>query len=204
MRTEAEKERLRKMTTASDPALVDLSLDKLRMLRPDLFGILGLLQKFLGWIKFIQKQIPNLTEQLLLGDSRSAVVVSTSPLLVAAYTDELDCVAMLKFPERLVSEYDLDVGDRLLTANYYSNDPNDGTDLIPGPRNSEIWTSFSPIIVEFLTDDLEDVEERKKAIREGEWERTWRMAQEYLELKPDLARDGRPVFSAVDAELEEE
>ena len=49
-----------------------------------------------------------LKEQLLHGDSRAAVVVSVDPLLlVAAYTDELDCVALLRFPDsEFVEEYD--------------------------------------------------------------------------------------------------
>ena len=60
-----------------------------------------------------------IAEHLEHGDSRAAIVVSTDPeLLIAAYTDELDCVAMLRLPkEPLVSKYSLLRGSRLLTVN---------------------------------------------------------------------------------------
>ena len=38
---------------------------------------------------------------------RAAVVIAVKPLLIAAYTDELDCIAMLHFPEELAAEYAL-------------------------------------------------------------------------------------------------
>ena len=62
-----------------------------------------------------------IAEHLEHGDSRAAIVVSTYPaLLIAAYTDELACVAMLRLPkEPLVSKYSLLRGSRLLTVNTY-------------------------------------------------------------------------------------
>ena len=58
-------------------------------------------------------------EHLLLGDSRAAVVVSTNPLMVTAYSDEMDAAILLRFPAFLVSKYALQVGTRLLTVNTY-------------------------------------------------------------------------------------
>ena len=41
-----------------------------------------------------------MAEHLEHGDSRAAIVISTDPeLLIAAYTDELDCIAMLRLPK---------------------------------------------------------------------------------------------------------
>ena len=41
------------------------------------------------------------------------------PLVVAAYTDEMCAVALLRFPRWLCTERGLEVGARLLTANTY-------------------------------------------------------------------------------------
>jgi hypothetical protein len=102
---------------ASDPALVRLSHDKLRRLHPSLYGLRGLVRATLEYNLrgvFGYSRL-RLREWVYHGDSRAAVVVSDLPLIVAAYTDELDCVALLRFPD----EYGLRVGARLLTANTY-------------------------------------------------------------------------------------
>ncbi len=204
MLTEEEKEKYRKQTTASHPGLAELSIEKLRIMRPDLFGILGFVQKILVKINFFGDQIASLRRHLLLGDTRAAIVVSTSPLLIAAYTDELDCVAMLKFPERVLTQFNLEVKQRLVTINLYSKETDEGTDLTFGTRNKGNWTSFCPLIGDFLTDDEEQINLRKSQIREGEWERTWKLAQEYLKEKPNLFRDGLPFWCNFDAKIVEE
>jgi hypothetical protein len=142
-----------------------------------------------------------IAEQLQHGDSRAAVVVCTSPLLVAAYTDELDCIAMLRFPETFVAEYNLTEGSRLLTVNLYGESPPYQQDLILGPRLIKRWTGFHPIIAEFVSDDKGRIEARKSAISEGEWERTRVFGAEYLRSRPGVARDGRPVHASVPARL---
>src|SRR5262249_51250149 len=73
-------------------------------------------------------------EQLQHGDSRAAIVVCTAPLLVAAYSDELDCIAMLRFPNTFAEEYKLWVGSRLLTVNTYGRGQKYDEDLILGPN----------------------------------------------------------------------
>ena len=115
-----------------------------------------------------------IAEHLEHGDSRAAIVVSTDPaLLIAAYTDELDCVAMLRLPkEPLVSKYSLLRGSRLLTVNTYKHNQRLDSDLIPGPLAIPRWSGFDPIIADFVTDDMERVEARKAQITSIEWERT--------------------------------
>ena len=115
-----------------------------------------------------------IAEHLEHGDSRAAIVVSTDPaLLIAAYTDELDCVAMLRLPkEPLVSKYSLLRGSRLLTVNTYKHNQRLDSDLIPGPLAIPRWSGFDPIIADFVTDDMERVEARKAQIVSNEWERT--------------------------------
>lgn len=165
---------------ASDPVNIRLSPAKLELLEP------------------AESAVPKelIDEHLGFGDSRAAVVASTQPLLVAAYTDELDCVVLLHFPEKLLERYGLRRGSRLLTVNTYSWPREDGTvaeDLDPGPRSYDQYSDYSPLIAEFLSDDMAAIEARKAAIPEPEWERARQMGQAVLERHgPERARDGRP------------
>lgn len=186
-------------TIASDPGDLTLAHDKLERLRPDLYGMRGLVKSLLSLLRLGFPQRVYIAEQLRCGDSRAAVVVSTSPLLIAAYTDELDCVAMLRFPSELVRRYRLSPGTRLLTVNCYGALPEYDPDLIVGPEALPRWTGFHPLIADFLTHDRNRLESRKRAIAESEWSRAERLAQEYLRLRPGVARDGRPVYASTPA-----
>ncbi|MBL8889981.1 MAG: hypothetical protein JNL67_08380 [Planctomycetaceae bacterium] len=186
---------IRRVSTASDPGQLELSHDKLQILRPDLYGLAGFWQSIKVRLGRSWDQKQQVARQLLRGDSRAAVVVSTAPLLVAAYTDELDCVAMLRFPDSLVGPYGLKIGCRLLTVNFYDNDCDLARDLFPGPKNTQNWNNFGPLIADFLTSDQQRLLQRKKQISESEWQRTLAMGQEYLRRHPGKARDGRPIFS---------
>ncbi|HEU5117799.1 MAG TPA: hypothetical protein VFT74_14325, partial [Isosphaeraceae bacterium] len=105
-------------STASDPGGLTISDEKLRVLKPELYGFFRNLSIRFGldW-----DQLGYLREHLQNGDARAAVVVSVDPLRVAAYTDELDAVALLEFPPEFVEDYGLRVGSRLLTVNGYVN-----------------------------------------------------------------------------------
>src|SRR5688500_1910536 len=123
-------------TVASHPGGFELSQEKLRILQSDLYGPFA----WIGWYRYDGKLLSRrsfwltrIEEQLLFGDSRAAVVITTSPLLIAAYTDEIDCVVLLRFSDRFVSEYDLKPGSRLLTVNSYAySDGSYESDLKPG------------------------------------------------------------------------
>ncbi len=185
-------------TFAANPGGLSLSLEKLRVLRPDLFTWGQRLRESLG---LVVPQRTYIAEQLMHGDSRAAVVVSTAPLLVAAYTDEMDCIVILKFPDEFVTKYDLRDGTRLLTVNCYGRGPEYSEDLVLGPNHNAQWTSIHPMIAEFLSDDLGLIERGKKEISDDEWERAYRMGKSHLKHRPGVARDGRPVFSAAAAEM---
>jgi hypothetical protein len=122
--------------------------------------------------------------------------MSIDPLLVAAYTDELDCVALLSFPRWLVEEHDLKTGDRLLTVNSYSRGQCIAPDLIAGPRQLGRWVIFYPVIAEFFSDDVQRILERKAEIAEEEWTRCEQMGSETLRRSPSRWRNGSPFWSA--------
>jgi Fe-S cluster assembly iron-binding protein IscA len=180
---------------ASDPGGVVLSPSKLQRLQPELFARTGgFFRRLLGSGRDsgLEEYCDSLSEHLQQGDSRAAVVVSLAPLVVAAYTDELDCVALLRFPEDLVAEYGLQVGSRLLTVNRYFQGGERPGDLVPGPRDTRQYTNYIPIIADFLATDRARVERRKAAIGEDEWERAAEMGRALLG-RGVTPRDGRPL-----------
>ena len=131
-------------------------------------------------------------EHMIYGDSRAAVVMATKPhLLVAVYTDELDCVRVMRFHNRYIKRYGLKVGSPLLTVNTYMQGDTLAPDLTPGPLSTGRFVEFNPIIADFITDDYERVAERKHGISQQEWDRAYTMGvtflREKLGLKPQDA-----------------
>jgi hypothetical protein len=184
-------------TRASDSIRVGVCEAKLRKLQPELYEAHGLPAGFrwgareLGPVQVVQL----IAEHLSFGDSRAAVVVQESPLIVAAYTDELDCVALLGFPDWVRQDYGLCIGSRLLTINTYGRGKSISPDLVPSPASLGRWTAFYPIIAEFVSDDLDLIDRRKQSIGSEEWERTWSLGQAKLREPTPKIRDGRPLWS---------
>ncbi len=172
-------------TRASDPGQIAVCHEKLRKLRPDLYGFSGFCKSLLGMLSGEGPDRVYIEEQLRCGDSRAAVVMSTAPLLVAAYTDELDCVAILRFPGELVQQYRLAIGMKLLTVNCYRRTAAYDADLICGPNMIQNWTGFHPLIADFLTDDHVRLTARKRGIPETEWRRAFAMGKQYIEPPSD-------------------
>jgi hypothetical protein len=179
-------------TAATDPGRIRLSQERFHRLEPLAVGLpTELARRFATRAEFERM----LDEHMQLGDSRAACVLSIEPLLVAAYTDELDCVALLRFPAWLVEEHDLKFGRRLLTVNTYMRGQRIAPDLAAGPRQLGQWVNFYPVIAEFVSDDVRRIAERKAAITEEEWKRCALMGNESLRSFPNRWRDGSPFRS---------
>jgi hypothetical protein len=182
---------------ASDPGGIRLSHEKMCSFHPELY-------QYQGWCNRIQRKFTKSQkfwqtrhrEHLQTGDSRAALVVSINPLLIAAYTDEFDCIAMLQFSQQLLSKYDLAVGKRLLTVNIYQPKGSLANDLEHGSASFRRYFNFSPLIAEFLSFDYDRIEQRKAEISENEWKRTLELAQTYLDRHGTQARDGSPLTSS--------
>jgi hypothetical protein len=162
-----------------------------------MFGVRSVVRKIGGvllGIDFILEIVDgsSLQEHLMSGDSRAAVVVSTTPLLVAAYSDDLDCVAMLQFPNDYSHRYRLSVGSKLLRINCYYCQFTEHADLSFGPGHTGQWTGFFPLIADFLSGDDRRIERLKQDIRDIEWQRCHQLGDEYLLERPGVARQGRP------------
>jgi hypothetical protein len=191
-------------TEASNPGNVTISLRKLYKLQPEL-------SSWQSWMAFVLRNgtgfgisrkfwLTHISEHLLYGDSRAAMVVKVDPLLIAAYTDEMDCVVLLKFESSLCRDYNLKPGTRLLTVNTYS-DLRFGyaQDITPGEAARDRWGNMSPMIAEFLSDDVDTIESRKSQIADNEWMRLETLAKDNISKMGMAARDGRPLFCLIPA-----
>jgi hypothetical protein len=189
MRTQTLDDR----TQASDPGKIRLSHKKMAQFHPELYerhGLFRLLNRPSPRQQFLHLRHE---EHLMHGDSRAAIVISLQPLIISAYTDELDCVALLKFPEELIEQYALEVRSRLLTVNLYFYGHHLAGDLQHGDRSYYRYCNFTPFIAEFLSDDIPRIEYRKSEIGEPEWQRTEQLTRSYITRWGMKVRDGRPL-----------
>ena len=194
------KAQVNQRSSASRPGGITLSKSRLRRLCPDLFATVTRPTTLLRWLfGNSMSLVYEIGDILLHGDSGPALVMSTDPLLVAAYSENLDCVAMLRFPIELVAENDLRRGSMLLAVvNVYAGVLT-ASDLEHGPRPLHDSTNFVPLIADFLTDDVHQLEARKAGIDEWFWAWTQKLGELYLQTHGHLARDGRPQYCWVPA-----
>jgi len=145
--------------------------------------------KFAGRF-FSDMQIEYVTRALLYGDTQPALVVSVDPLLIAAYSDEMDGAVMLKFPVEFVGQYHLSIGDRLTTSNVYFEGNTHAPDITVGENCSRQYADFMPIVQLFLGKNDDKIRAKTELFNEAMWDTVKEKADEYLRLHPDLCRDG--------------
>lgn len=182
-------------TVASDPVGITLSTERFRRLQPDTRGLSGWWAELTGDLARFEER---LAEHVRLGDSRAAVVLSTCPLIVAAYSDEIDCAVLLRFPEWLADEHWLEPGTGLLTINTYERARRFAADLTPGPHCQFRWQNVYPVIAEFISNDIDRIAARKRQIARGEWRRCTELGIAALRARK-RARDGSPLRSSMPA-----
>jgi hypothetical protein len=179
---------------ASLPGKIKLSKSKLKFLEKEYFNLASIIANI---IIFIIKHVTVLTEireHLKNGSTEPAIVVSENPLLIAAYTEDIDCVVMLKFEDRIRDKYNIKTGDRLITINTYTY--RGDSDLIPGPDCKDVWTGVYPIIADFVTEDYERLDYLKEQFDNQKWEHVKKLGNEYLTIKPNTYRYGSPYNSS--------
>lgn len=182
------------LSMASDPVGISLNPEKLKYFRVQCWPWL------FRWL--VRRRSPDaaFAAYLTQGDSRAAIVLQTKPeLIVAAYTDEMDAVALLSFPQELGRTYDLVKGQRLLTVNVYEYGEGIESDLELGSEETGRYGNFIPLIAEFLSDDMDQIEYRKSAIPQSEWQKTWQMGENAL-LGGQAIRDGEPYMCSIPGE----
>jgi hypothetical protein len=167
-------------TEASNPGDITLSHERLFRLSPQL--------------RTDEDGVQLTAHYLSQGDSRAAIV-----LIVAAYTDELCAVALLKFPEWLAAENRLTTGTRLLTVNTYVRGNDIVGDLVRGEGATTHYRNFTPHIADFLASNPDRVKERKSEIAEAEWNITSALAADAMKRARGRYRDGCPPNSETPA-----
>lgn len=182
---------------AGNPGALPLSNKKLRKLEPELFGLRGGIIGLIARVNMKEVRI-RIAAQLRYGNGSAAVVISVKPLRIAAYAYDLDAVALLRFPHELVKRYDLEVGTRLLTTNFFTQEVHE--DLTLGPGDYGHWKGFEPQIADFLTDDLEALAACKANVSPEEWRRAEVLGRKWFDAQPYLVRDGKPSVTGLPAE----
>ena len=175
-------------SAAANPGKVHLSFERLLRFHPDFF-----LERD-GFDPLEQSAL--IAMRLLFGDTRAAVVMGVEPnLIVAAYSDDLDAVALLRFSAKHVEAHQLSVGSRLLTVNTYTSGAGLAGDLFAGPApQSAAFCNFHPLIADFLTEDRERLAQLRQSISEMEWIRARALGQAALAAHCPT-RSGRPLRS---------
>ena len=187
-------------TFATRPGGIGLSDARMRRFHPELYGLAGLFheRRFPARGVSAREARRMIHEHLQKGDSQPALVVSTKPLVVAAYSDDLDCVALLEFDEALVLEHHLQQGSRLLTINTNLDDAAGAHDLQLGPDRCAPWKNFWPCIAEFLSDDVDQIAQLKREIAQDAWLKAARAAKRaWQDGRPQIVRAGQPLLCHV-------
>ena len=171
---------------ATGPGKLRLSFAKLDRLHPELLMDGGGTVAGIGQMVFI-------IENLLFGDTNPALVASVDPeLIVAAYSVDIDCVALLRFPLDFVPDYGLKPGTRLVSINSYYGEGEFAPDLKRGPGYLA-WRNVIPMIAEFLSDNVERIAHLHQRVPESKWQRCRDLTAAALKSRPLRSRDGRPL-----------
>lgn len=171
-------------------AALTLSEERLRRVQPRLFDPTQ-------WSTQADRDslFETLRHTLARGESCAAVVVNARNAVVAALSHELDCIVLVQFDPGLALVHGWQDGTRLLAANaYFARDQGIAPDVQPGANDTGRWGNVWPLIADLLTDDQAILADRKRAIADTEWTRTWELGQRALG-EGVTPRDGRPASS---------
>lgn len=167
----------------------DLKISKkmLKVACPSMFGLFGIkLTNF--------ETYKRMCEYISLGDTQPAIVYNISPFLVAAYSDEMDAVVMVRFDESLIERYNIVERQRMISVNIYTDGKSYGMDI---PKDIKIgsgylnrWTDFTPHIGDLLSNNIEIIQNHKMNISEEKWHYVEQLAEEYAYNNPGIYRYG--------------
>ncbi len=176
-------------TVASNPGNVSLSKKKLKYIYPEITSWKYIIFRLIYVCQSHKTLRSQINDCMMDGDCNPAVVISTSPLLVSAYSENMDCAVLIRYPDSFVKRYNLKSGTRLLSVNTYCESNLFG-DMNPGPEYTGVWNDFQPRIAEFVSDDNDIIEQNKKIFTEKDWKKTWDYGILYTQTFPQQARDG--------------
>lgn len=157
------------------------NLSKLRVSYKKFYGIRKLVCKDFPQKFHYDMMMSYLAEILKFGDTQPALVYSEKPLVVSAYSDELDAVLFLSFPDELADKYELRRGDRLTTACTYVpfgyGEP--AADIEPGENRSGQYLDFTPVVQLFYGAGDKKIRAKTELFPEPVWDRAAKLTEEH-------------------------
>lgn len=172
-------------TRADNPGSIRLSGRKLRQVKKLICT--SELEK-----AYFKKRIPVIKEFVKYGDTQPAYVMSASPLVISSYSDEMDAVVMLRFPDVLAKEYALSQGDKLVTVNTYRwlEGHEIAPDIFVGENYLYRYSNCQPIVPLFISGNRKLLEQKLTLFDDETWAMVWQKSLQYVAEHPDLMRDG--------------
>lgn len=160
-------------TVAENAGGVRLSEEKFAQVRDEILK-LSFIKKM-----YCNKQFQRINDFMVHGDTQPAVVYSVNPLIISAYSDEMDGVVFLEFPDELAEMYNLRAGMRLVTSNVYKVGMKVSKDITVGSGYLKRYTDFTPIVQLFLTKDEDYSMKRTELFDEEIWKKVESLTAEY-------------------------
>jgi hypothetical protein len=187
-------------TVAETPARVEIDPKLALRFQRQFYGCVGAPVGWLLGMLGAGTELGRLSEHAQNGDCQPAVVIALNPVVVAAYADELDDVALLRFDEPFIAKLGLTVGNCLISANAYFDQTGrtHASDIIEGERSHGRYVNFHPVILNFITRDGNLLEQLRSRIPQEAWERAYELGVKKLAAHPDRLRYGSP-FRAMEA-----
>ncbi|MGL4773005.1 MAG: hypothetical protein ACRC2K_05500 [Clostridium sp.] len=184
-------------TYATTPGCISLSQKKFYEFYPEFKR--NPLLNFLRSNKNKKMYIEYLKEHLNYGDSQPAVVIAIDPLIVAAYSDEFDSVVLLSFSKSFSDAYNLQIGSKLLSVNLYNRNTTE-KDITHGPKTYNRYKNFHPVIAEFISDEMDYIEIKKKQVLSHMWDYVYSLGVSAINKENTYFRNGDPLRSSSIAE----
>ena len=118
------------------------------------------------------------------GSINPAKVIRHNPFVVSVYSDSLDCVVILNFPQKLGKRLQVKypVNAKLLSVNSYMREAESGyaeegsieIDLIEGERSNGFWKNVLPVVMNFITHEKDQYlinYYQTEIFKQEEWDR---------------------------------
>lgn len=141
-------------------------------------------------ILYFNRARKNIQQRLSYGDAQPAIVISENPFIIAAYSDEMDAVVLLRFPAVLAQTNEIKLHDKLISVNCYGKSDKIAHDIFVGEKYAGYWTDFRPLIGDLLSDDTDRLNQHKNNIPYFMWEYVRVLGENYLRDHKDLIRNG--------------
>lgn len=169
-----------------NPGLFELDKEKANRLRPGFTGFFHTLtSNNLDTASYLGALLND-------GDIQTAVVVSTDPLLVSCYTEDMDAVILQCYPTELGVVKGWQVGTQLVATVKYNGfgTVKKNKDIYPAPGTDPSYKSFGPVIADLYTSETEYLARKKSEIPAELWQRAMDLGTLYMMEHPGVARNG--------------